>query len=55
MTNGSRLGIVSSPRSVGGFHGVRACSGVFWALPPDEDITTSDTTTPSIEVQGPIT
>jgi hypothetical protein len=29
MTSGSRLEMVSSPRSVGGFHGVQACYGVF--------------------------
>jgi hypothetical protein len=32
MTSGSRLEMVSSPRSVGGFHNVRACSGVFLAI-----------------------
>jgi hypothetical protein len=32
MTGGSRYEMVSSPRSVGGFHGVWACSGVFQAL-----------------------
>jgi hypothetical protein len=31
MTSGSRFEKVSSPRSVGGFHGVQACSGVFQA------------------------
>jgi hypothetical protein len=34
MTSGSRLGKVSLPRSVGGFHGVRAYSGVFQAPSP---------------------
>jgi hypothetical protein len=29
MTNGSRFQMVSSLRSVGGFHGVRASSGAF--------------------------
>jgi hypothetical protein len=32
MTSGSRLEIVSLLRLVGGFHGVWACSRVFWAL-----------------------
>jgi hypothetical protein len=32
MTGGSRLEMVGSPRLVGGFHGVRDCSGVFQAL-----------------------
>jgi hypothetical protein len=30
MTSGSRLEVVSSLRSVGGFHGVQAYFGVFW-------------------------
>jgi hypothetical protein len=37
----SQLLTIASPSSLG--------------FEPDEDITTSDTTTPSIEVQGPIT
>jgi hypothetical protein len=32
MTSGSRLEIISAPRSVGVFHSVWAYSGVFWAL-----------------------
>jgi hypothetical protein len=32
MTSGSRLEIVDSSRSIGVFHGVRACSGVFLAM-----------------------
>jgi hypothetical protein len=32
MTSRSRLKMVGSSRSVGGFHGVRACSGVFLAM-----------------------
>jgi hypothetical protein len=32
MTSGSSLEIVGWPRSVGGFHSVWACSGVFLAL-----------------------
>jgi hypothetical protein len=32
MTSGSRLEIVGSPSSVGGFHGIWAYSGVFQAL-----------------------
>jgi hypothetical protein len=32
MANGSKLEMVDSPRSVGGFHGVRASSGVFLAM-----------------------
>jgi hypothetical protein len=50
MTNESRLGIVSLLRSVGGFHNVQACSGDFWALPPNEDNTTSGTTTLSVRI-----
>jgi hypothetical protein len=46
MTSRSRLEIVGAPWSVRGFHGVRACSGVFWALslslhslsPPSGDV-----------------
>jgi hypothetical protein len=34
MTSGSRLEIVSSSRSVGGFQGVRAYSEVFWPPTP---------------------
>jgi hypothetical protein len=30
MMSGSRLEKVSLLRSIGGFHGVQACSGVFW-------------------------
>jgi hypothetical protein len=32
MVSGSRLEMVDSSRSVGGFHGVRACSGVFLVM-----------------------
>jgi hypothetical protein len=32
MNSGSRLEMVASPRSVGGFHGVRAYYGVFQTL-----------------------
>jgi hypothetical protein len=32
MTSGSKLEMVSLPRSVGGFHVVRACSGVFLTM-----------------------
>jgi hypothetical protein len=32
MTSGSRLEMVGSLRSVGGFHGVQACSRVFLAM-----------------------
>jgi hypothetical protein len=32
MTSGSTLEIVGWPRSVGGFHGVRACSEVFMVM-----------------------
>jgi hypothetical protein len=32
MTSGSKHDMVDSSRSVGGFHGVRACSGVFQSL-----------------------
>jgi hypothetical protein len=32
MTGGCRLEMVSSPRSVGGFHGVRAYSRVFLVM-----------------------
>jgi hypothetical protein len=32
MTSGSRLEMVGSPRSVGGFHGVQAYSRVFLAM-----------------------
>jgi hypothetical protein len=32
MTSGSRLDIVGLSRSVGVFHGVRACSGVLLAM-----------------------
>jgi hypothetical protein len=34
MTSGSRLEKVGLPRSVGGFHSVRACIGVFQAPSP---------------------
>jgi hypothetical protein len=32
MTSGSRLEMIDSPKSVGGFHGVRTCSGVFMVM-----------------------
>jgi hypothetical protein len=32
MTSGSKLEMVDLPRSVGGFHGVQACSGAFLPL-----------------------
>jgi hypothetical protein len=32
LTNGSRLEMVGSPRSIGGFHGVQVCSKVFQSL-----------------------
>jgi hypothetical protein len=32
MTSGSICEIIDSLRSLGGFHVVRACSGVFWAM-----------------------
>jgi hypothetical protein len=44
MTSGSGLEIVGLSRSVGGFHGVQAYSGVFWALslhssgPPNSEV-----------------